>query len=164
MGVYINMTEKQKESKESTKEKEKEEAAAFFAKKLAGVKDHDTPFYYLWSEFLGGLALVSFKFWIMYLTEEEGFRKSFDADPKAIIEVVLQMWRVKVIAEIDAEMERHEEMLKSPYGKMFEKMTPPTDQARKELYEAVKEVEEKARRVLYDGIIAPVAEAKTEGG
>jgi hypothetical protein len=158
------MTEKQKESKESTKQKEKEEAAAFFAKKLAGSKGYDDPFYYLWSEFLGGLALVSFKFWVMYLTEEEGFRKSLDADPKAIIEVVLQMWRAKVVAEIDAETERHEEMMKTPHAKMFEKMMPSPDESRRELYKAVKEVEEKARRVLYDGIIAPVAEAKTEGG
>jgi len=164
MGVHSNMTEKQEKLSESTKDKEREEAAAYFAKKLAGVKDYDNPFYYLWSEFLGGLALVSFKFWVMYLTEEEGFRKSLDADPKAIIEVVLQMWRVKVIAEIDAEMSKHEEMMKGPYAKMFGKMITPPDKAREEMYEAVKEVEEKARRVLYDGIIAPVAEDKTEGG
>lgn len=160
MGVYSNMTEKQKESKESISE----DAAKFFAEKLAGSKGYDNPFYYLWSEFLGGLALVSFKFWVMYLTEEEGFRKSIDADPKAIIEVVLQMWRVKVIAEIDEEIKKQEEMMKTPHAKMFEKMITPPDEARRELYKAVKEVEEKARRVLYDGIITPVAEAKTEGG
>jgi len=160
MGVLLNMTKKQEESSESTKE----EAVKYFAEKMAGSKSYDNPFYYLWSEFLGGLALVSFKFWIMYLTEEEGFRKSLDADPKAIIEVVLQMWRVKVIAEIDEEMSKHEEMMKTPYAKMFGKMITPPDKAREEMYEAVKEVEEKARRVLYDGIIAPVAEDKTEGG
>lgn len=156
------MTEKQEKSSESTKEKD--EAAAYFAKKLAGVKDYDTPFYYLWSEFLGGLALVSFKFWVMYLTNEEGFREGLEDDPKAIIDVVLQMWKVKVIAQIDKEIEKHEEMLKSPYGKMFGKLTSTPDEARKELYENVKEVEEKARQVLYDGIVTPVAKAKTEGG
>ena len=160
MGVYSNMTEKQEKSSESISE----DSAKYFAEKLAGSKGYDNPFYYLWSEFLGCLALVSFKFWVMYLTEEEGFRKSIDADPKAIIEVVMQMWRVKVIAEIDEEIKKQEEMMKTPHAKMFEKMITPPDEARRELYKAVKEVEEKARRVLYDGIITPVAEAKTEGG
>ena len=149
MGVYSNMTGKQKESKESIKE----DAVKYFAEKLAGSKNYDNPFYYLWSEFLGGLALVSFKFWVMYLTEEEGFRKTMEADPKSIIEVVLQMWRVKVTAEVDEELSKHEEMMKTPYAKMFEKMITPSDKAREEMYKAIDEVEKKARRLLYDGIV-----------
>jgi len=157
MGVILNMTEKEEKSSESTKD----EAIKYFAKKLAGVKETDTPYYYLWSEFLGGLAIVSFKFWIMYLTDHEGFKEKLDDDPKVIIDTVLQMWKVKVINEIDKEIEHHKKMVDSPFGKMFGKMMTSTEQAQKEMYETINMVEEKARQVLYDGIITKT-EDKTE--
>jgi len=158
MGVFLNMTEKQEKSKESIKD----DAARYFAEKIAGSKNYDNPFYYLWSEFLGGLALVSFKFWIMYLTNEEGFREGLEDSPKAIIDAVLQMWRVRVISEIDKEMEKHEEMMKTPYAKIFGNLMTPPDEARKEIYKTIEEVEAKARQALYDGIVVAVDKVKTE--
>lgn len=153
MGVFLNMIEKQEKSSESTKDKEKEEAAAYFAKRLAGINSFDTPFYYLWSEFLGGLAVISFKFWIMYLTNEEGFREGLEDEPKAIIDAILQMWRLKTTAEIDQELEKQKKMMKSPYGKIFGKMVPAPEESYQEMLKTISQVEEKARKVLYDGII-----------
>ena len=153
------MTEKQEKSSEQTKEKD--EAATYFARHLAGVKNYDTPFYYLWSEFLGGLAIASFKFWIMYLTNEEEFRKGLEDSPQAIIDAVLTMWKVKTINQIDKDISTHEKMMNSPYGKMFGKLMSSAEDMKKDMYKAVDEVQEKARKTLYDGIIATDAN-KTE--